>query len=192
MGFGIIGKEQIIEKWGTLISSAAGRGESVIQNTEQFLQESNVPDVKIQRRGMSPGVMRGIMGGKRPFVVITNTVSPNLKAFKMYLNARDYGSNLQVSWYVVIQPSAREKLTCFLLSIPILGVLFLPLHLLGRASRAKDAGIVELDIFDEQDLSAYVTNAHHCTLDAVKKLMEDIEQDFSKIDRQSRGFLGVS
>lgn len=192
MGFGIIGKEQIIENWSTLISDAAGRGESLISDTQRLIQESHVLDVRIQRRGMSPGIMRGIMGGKRSFVVITNTGNSNLKLFKMYLNARDYGSNLQVSWYVVLQPNGAEKLMAFLLSIPLLGLLFLPFHLLGRLIRANQSGILELDIFDEQDLSAYVTNVHHCMLDAVERLMQDLRQDFSRVDRQSQGFLGIS
>lgn len=192
MGFGIIGKEQVIEKWGTLISDAAGRGQSLIADTERLIRESHVLDVRIQRRGMSPGIMRGIMGGKRSFIVITNTGILNLKPFKMYLNTRDYGSNLQVSWYVVLQPNWAEKLMAFFLSIPVVGLLFLPFHLLGRMIHVNQSGILELDIFDEQDLSAYVTNVHHCMLDAVERLMQDLRQDFSRVDRQSQGFLGIS
>ena len=192
MGFGIISKEQIIEKWGTLISDAAGRGDSLIADTQRLIRESNVLDVRIQHRGMSPGIMRGIMGGKRSFIVITNTGSSNLKPFKMYLNAGNYGSNLQVSWYVALQPNGAEQLMAFLLSIPVVGLLLLPFHLLGRIIRASKSGILELDIFDEQDLSAYVTNVHHCMLNAVERLMQDLRQDFYRVDRQSQGFLGIS
>jgi hypothetical protein len=49
-----------------------------------------------------------------------------------------------------------------------------------------------LDLFDQQDLRAYGTNAHHCLLKAVEKLMINLHQDPSKIDRKSRGFLGIS
>ena len=38
MGFGIVGKEQIIEKWGTLISGAAGRGDSLMADTERLME----------------------------------------------------------------------------------------------------------------------------------------------------------
>jgi len=41
-------------------------------------------------------------------------------------------------------------------------------------------------------LRAYVTNAHHCLLEAVEKLMVDLNQDPAKIERKSRGFLGIS
>jgi hypothetical protein len=50
----------------------------------------------------------------------------------------------------------------------------------------------DLDLFDQQDLRAYTTNAHHCLLDAVEKLMTKLHQDTSTIDRKSRGFLGIS
>ncbi|MEW6675409.1 MAG: hypothetical protein AB1348_05320, partial [Nitrospirota bacterium] len=52
--------------------------------------------------------------------------------------------------------------------------------------------IIRLDLFDQQDLTAYVTNAHHCLIEAVEKLMLNIGQDPSRIDRKSRGFLGIS
>jgi hypothetical protein len=50
----------------------------------------------------------------------------------------------------------------------------------------------DLDLFDQQDLRTYSTNAHHCLLKAVDKLMLDLNQDPSKIERKSRGFLGIS
>lgn len=50
---------------------------------------------------------------------------------------------------------------------------------------------MEVDIFDQQDLRAYVTVTHHCLLKAVESLMKDLGQDFSKIERKSKGFLEV-
>lgn len=192
MGFGIIGRGQIIEKWGTLISGAAGRGESLLTDTRRLIQESHALDVRVRRRGMSTGVVRGIMGGKRSFLIVTNTGNRNLELFKIYLNAKDYGSNLQVSWYVVLQPNGAERLMAFCLSIPLFGLLFLPFHLLGRLFHANKYGILELDIFDEQDLAAYVTNVHHCMLDVVEELMRGLKQDFYRVERQSQGILGIS
>ncbi len=50
----------------------------------------------------------------------------------------------------------------------------------------------KLDLFDQQDLRDYVTNCHHCLLKSVEKLMVDLHQDPARIDRKSRGFLGIS
>ncbi|MCX5991190.1 MAG: hypothetical protein NTZ04_02495 [Chloroflexi bacterium] len=51
---------------------------------------------------------------------------------------------------------------------------------------------LDLNLLDQQDLRAYIINAHHCLLKAVDKLMLDLHQEPSKIERRSRGFLGIS
>jgi len=49
-----------------------------------------------------------------------------------------------------------------------------------------------LDLFQQQDLNAYATVVHHCLLKAIEKMMSNLGQDPSKIDRKSKGFLGIS
>ena len=65
----------------------------------------------------------------------------------------------------------------------------------GRSAAIATAGaagvLMEVDIFDQQDLCAYVTVTHHCLLKAVENLMKDLGQDLSKIERKSKGFLEV-
>jgi hypothetical protein len=56
----------------------------------------------------------------------------------------------------------------------------------------KIIGLDDLDLFNRQDLTAYVTCVHKCVQDAVDKLMLEMGQDPSKVDRRSRGFLGIS
>jgi hypothetical protein len=94
----------------------------------------------------------------------------------MYINARDYGRNLDVSWYLVSKLGFLESL---LVKIFI-------------KRREAEVIVRKLDLFDQQDLTAYVTNAHHCLLEAVEKLILNLGQDPSKIERKSRGFLGIS
>ncbi len=48
-----------------------------------------------------------------------------------------------------------------------------------------------LDVFDQQDLQAYVTVAHRCLLKAVRALMDELGQDFSRVNTKSKGFLEV-
>ena len=49
-----------------------------------------------------------------------------------------------------------------------------------------------LDIFDTQDLRAYVTSVHHCCVTrAVQEVGRTIGQDTSKFNWQSKGFLQV-
>jgi hypothetical protein len=194
-GFGlprILGKEQVIEQWDILIGGGQGSAEEVFGGTQTRIIETKAPDIQMERRDISPGVLRGVLGGKRPFLVIANTINFNLRPYRMYINARDYGNSLQVSWYVVYKPGFWRKLLALFLLIPFLNLLVLPFYLLGRLARAREAGPLDLDLFDLQDLVAYVTNAHHCVLQAVERLMVALHQDPSKIERRARGFLGIS
>lgn len=190
MGFGIISKGQIIESKSTLVHNAAGRGESLLTDIQGLIEESRMLDVMIRRRGMAPGMLRGITGGKRSHAVITNTNNPNLKAFKVYLSARNHGSSLLVTWYVALQPNLAERLMAFFLSIPLLGLLFLPFHFLGRLMCANRSGILDFDIYDDIDLVAFISTADNCLLDAVDRLMEELGQNLSVAD-SPQGFLGI-
>jgi len=98
-----------------------------------------------------------------------------LKPYQLLLNARDYGNNLNVAWYLTYRLSLIRAL---LTIIPF--VSFIP------------KTITDLDVFDLQDLTAYNTVCHHSVLSAVEKLMLSLNQDTSKIERKSRGFLGIS
>jgi hypothetical protein len=171
----ILTKEQVADDWSVLIEDAQGKAEDVFKDTEQFIEESKAPDVRIRRERVAPGVVRSILGDRRDFLFITERGNPRLKPYQLFLNARDYGDNLDVSWYLTYRPTFWQSLFSL---IPFVNLL------------PKGPG--ELDLFDQQDLRAYATNAHHCLLKAMEKLMREAGQDFSKIDRKSRGFLGIS
>jgi hypothetical protein len=50
----------------------------------------------------------------------------------------------------------------------------------------------DLDLFNQQDLRAYATNAHRCMLRGVEELMLYLNQDPNKLEKKSSGFLAVS
>ncbi len=172
---GVLRKEQVTEEWAYLIGGAQGRSKEVFQNTEAFIKDSKAPSVTMERKSIFPGIVRGLLGAEREFLVVTDEARAKLKAFKVFLNARDYGNHLDVSWYMTYRPSLWQS---FVSLIPFVNVV--------------SESTKYLDIFDQQDLRAYATVAHHGVLDAVEKLMLSLNQDPSKIDRKSRGFLGIS
>ena len=190
----IVRKEEVIDSWSVLIGASQGRAEEIFGNTDSFITQTKVPNVKKERKKLAPGVIRGLFGTKRDFLMVTETGNRRLKPYQMFIGARDYGNNLDISWYLTYRLRFRQRLLAYLILIPGLNLLILPFVLVGGlASRVKEKrGGLDLDLFDEQDLRAYVTNAHHCLLEAVNKLMLDLNQDPSKIDRKSRGFLGIS
>lgn len=190
----VLKKEEVIDSWSVLISSGQGKAEEIFGNTNNFILQTKAPNVKLERKAMAPGIVRGLFGTKRDFLIVTEKGNPRLKPYQMFINARDYGNNLDVSWYLTHRPTFWQKVMASLLTIPVLNFLVLPFALTkGLTSMAKEKrGGLDLDLFDEQDLRAYITNAHHCLLETVEKLMVDLHQDPSKIDRKSRGFLGIS
>lgn len=187
-----VGNEQVLEQWDVLIGNGQEMAEEVLEATVAHVTESEAPNIHMERREIAPGLLRGVLGGRRPFLVVQHEGHTNLGPYRMYINARPYGNNLQVSWYLVEQPGFWKRLLNLLLMIPVLNLFFLPFQLVSNSRRNGQSGLMELDIFDLQDLTAYVTNAHHCLIAAVKRVMSDLGQDPSRIERKSRGFLGVS
>jgi hypothetical protein len=169
---GIIRKEEVLDSWGILIENGRGRAEEVFKDAERFLAESKAPGIYVERKEMAPGIIKGLLGEKRDFLVIKNK---DLFRYQILIGARDYGSSLDVSWYLTYRLSFFERLLSF--------------FRLGREIIKSSA---DLDLFEQQDLIAFATNCHHCLLKAVEKLMQSLNQDPSKINRRSRGFLGIS
>jgi hypothetical protein len=174
-GLRILRKEEVLDTWAVLIENAKGKAEEIFQGTEAFLKESKAPSLKIERKEMAPRVIRGIFGEKRNFLIVTDKENFRLKPYQIFINARDYGENLDVSWFLTYRLTLWQR---FLSLIPFV--------------HFTVPKILELDLFDQMDLRAYATNVHHCLLKAVEKLMIELNQDFSKVDRKSKGFLGIS
>jgi len=169
---GILRKEQVWDNWGILIEDGQGMADRIFQDTKAFIEESKAPALKMEIKKIAPSVLR--WGERREFLEVTDEDNPRLQPHQIFINARDYGNNLDVSWYLTFRLSFLEAL--------------LTLFFLGR--RPTPTG--GLDLFDLQDLRAYSTNVHHCLLKAVEKLMLELNQDPSKNDRKSKGFLGIS
>jgi hypothetical protein len=170
---GVLTKEQVIDKWGILIEHGQGGAEKVFKDTEHFIKESKAPSLEMKRKKIAPGLEPWLR--KRSFLVVTDKKNLKMKPYQIFVNARDYGNNLDVSWYLTFRPSWWLAILSL---IPFLSVI------------PKEPS--DLNLFDQQDLTAYATNAHHCLLKAVEKLMTGLHQDPSKIERKSRGFLGIS
>ncbi len=165
----IVSKDQVIESWGMLIENAQGRANEVFQSTEDFIRERKAPLLKTKREQLAPSVVGSLFGTKRDFLVVNDS---HLAAYDIFINVRDYGDNLDVSWYMTYKPSFLKSLLSFF--------------------RLPTFALSELDLFEQQDLRAYATVAHHSTLKAVESLMQKLDQDTTRINRESKGFLGVS
>jgi len=165
----------VLDSWGILVDNGNGKANEVVWDTEDFILKSNAPAIDIKKKVMTPGVIRGMLGAKREFLVVTVKENLRLSPFQIFINARDYGNNLDVSWYLTYRPSLFQAILTLLPFI-----------------RSTPLSLSEFDIFDQQDLIAYTTNCHHSLLKAVEKQILALNQDPTKIERKTRGFLGIS
>ena len=102
------------------------------------------------------------------------------KDYNMYVSARDYGVHLDVCRFTTVEPGFLKKGLSEAIS--------------SRLTGEKEGTLLSApkNILVHQDLRAWVTVVHHAVVDAVESLMQELGQDPSKIDRRSRGFLGIS
>jgi|Deesub1362B_J571_1020462.scaffolds.fasta_scaffold00067_46 hypothetical protein len=205
-------EEKILDSWSIMIKGAQGKAGEIFEKTIKYIEEANIPTIQYEMVEVSTdfltrigkatiafatstidlkktaksfkGIMKGVTGikaiedaaeafakKKREYLMVTNAT---LKDYRMYIGARDYGNHLDVSWYLTCEPGFFKKA-------------------LSALTTGSDKVLsFALDLFDQQDLQAYVTVVHHCLLEAVSEIMLDLNQDPSKIERKSRGFLGVS
>ncbi len=167
-------KADILEDWSILIKKAQGQKGKVISGTKELIKGSKAPSIEMKEDKVGPSLAIASLGETRDFLIVTNRVNAKLSSFKTFVNAKDYGENLFVSWYLTYRPDFLKSL----------------LMLLPGAKKVMS--LDDLNLFNKQDLIAYVTNVHHCLLEAVEKLIVGMDQDPSNIDRKSRGFLGIS
>jgi len=173
---GVLRSEQVVDMWAALIEKANGKANEVIDSLIGFLKESKAPSLQVVKKSIAPSWMKGVAGKNRDFLVITDKQSYRLEPYKIFANARDYGENLDIAWYLTYRPTFGQVI----------------LSLFLGKSGFIPKGVGDLDIFDEQDLRAYATNAHMCMEKAVVKMMTAAGQDPKTIDWKSKGFLGVS
>jgi hypothetical protein len=161
-----IKSDRVIDSWATVVKSGAGKDGWVMRTTEQNIKDANPPHVECQRTDVSTG----IFGAKRDFLMVTHG---GLREYALYIGARDFGRDLDVSWFLTLSPG------------------FLKRQISKYATGNPQALSMAVNLFDQQDLRAFTTIAHHSLQDALKMLLEDLKQDYSTINRKSKGFLEV-
>lgn len=160
--------QKIQERWGQLIDHGNGKADTLYKMTQDFLKEAQAPGVAWE----FTDVKTGMFGTKRVYLLVTNEA---LKDFRMYIAARDYGSRLDVQWYMTVEPGFLKST----ISRAIAG------------EGGEQAMSWALNIFDQQELSAYAGTVHSCLLKAVDTVAKGLGQDPTKFNRKSKGFLEV-
>lgn len=183
-------EEEIIDKWSVLIDGANGKGKELFKTVREKLKEIEAPKVEISEEEIFPSLIRKLKGEGRTFLVARNTY---LKGYIMDIGVTDYGKQLFVSWYLTSEADATQKFLARLpwwIQIPLLPlVIFLSIY---NRFRGKTVSPADMDIFDLEELTSYVTTVHHAVRDATKEIADSVGFDFAKVDQKSRGFLNIS
>ena len=186
-----IREEEIVDRWSTLIERANGRGREIFKLTQENLKDLAVPNIELVQKEISPSLIKRLKGKRRTFLVVKNSY---LEGYLMYIGAADYGEQLSVSWYLTSEATGLGRLLAKL-PWPI-QILFFPLLILlaiyNIFRRKKSVSPADMDLFDLEELTAYVSTAHHALMDAAKEVSQTVGFDFTKVDQKSKGFLNIS
>jgi len=165
--------ETILERWSVLIKNAHGNGKKIYNRTTEFIQELQAPGInsevvklRTDRRERGDGFFAKFV--ERDYLMVTHD---HLRDYRMYIGARDYGNALYVSWYLTCEPNFFKKTISGLLT--------------------KDPQFFSffmLDIFKQEDLTAYVTAIHHALIDATKEVSEQWVLTSPRLTKNQKDF----
>ncbi len=162
---------KILDNWATMLMNCQGEEEGFFRAVEANLEALQAPGVSWKREAVAPGFLKGLFGKRRDFLLVSHE---RFDDFTFFVGARDYGTSLDVSWYLAAsQKNALVKLVS------------------SAASYIPGSAIFNLDVFDQQDLTAYVTIGHRAVRKAVEDLIQKKHLDMA-IDWKSKGMLAVS
>lgn len=184
-----LSEDNIIDRWSSLIEGAQGKGPAIFSTVQKRIESLEAPNLHIAEQKMTSG---GLIGSqKRIYLMAKNK---RLKGYYMYVGAMDYGKQLFVSWYLVQEPTGLMRFIKIITSTALSSVIFLPFTISGIALEKFQGKLspINLDVFDMEELTAYVTTGHHAVMDSVESLMGEFNQDFTKVETRSRGFLNIS
>jgi hypothetical protein len=156
--------EAVTNSYNTLVIQGAGKGKWVLDTVERMIKEANMPGVIAQQRDVSSG----IFGTKRNFLVVGHN---NLRDYHLYIGARDFGTNLDVSWYLTVEPHFLKR--------------SISKYTMGNPQALS----MQIDFFSQQDLSAYTSYVHYCVTETTKELLDELGQDPTGLNTKSKGFL---
>lgn len=163
-------KEQILQEWQTLTEQGEGNKDAVFDVLIEALEATNSPMVSWKREEVNVG---SVIQKLHDALTIRNS---NLPPFRIYFLAFDYGTGLYTAWFLVYQPSLLRRIWNLFLSV------------LWGIERGSDPRTF-LDLGQLLELSAYTTATHSAAKKAVAALTEKLNQDFTKVNTRSKGFL---
>lgn len=161
-------KDAVVDSWGTLISKQAKRSSDVYKMINEHINSvingaGKGPWNSITVEQKAVSGMGGIGG------IISekrDRLIVKWQDYKIYVCSRAYGTDLDVSWSLTFEPGFMKKMT---------GI-----------------DMASYNAFQVEDLRAFATLVHRATTKSVDIVMQEAGLDSEKVNKTSKGFLGVS
>jgi hypothetical protein len=166
--FVILKGESVVESWNFIVEQGAGKDKWILDTTQKLILEAKIPDAACYQKY----VKASFMSPERNSLIVSHI---RLTDYKMYIFARNFGTHLDIGWFGTIEPR------------------FLKRTLSKYAMGNPQALSGQVDMFDQQDLRACFTIAHHCLERTIDILLEELKQEPLGLRGapQSKGFLNV-
>ena len=167
--------QNITERWFAAIGGANGESEKVLRAFMSRVEAAGIPGIVAEKKNISTGLGSAVKslfrgGGGSQTRELIEIKNESMAGWIIYAGARDYGKQLLVSWYLVVDEKELPRLA----------------RAIGGAS------MMELDLFQTEELSAFVTLVHEALKSAVNDSMKELNLDFTKVDTHTHGFLNIS
>jgi hypothetical protein len=157
---------RVIDSFNDLIEGGAGRSTWVMEQIEALVKKADLPYVTTSIQPASPNIFTK----KETYLVITHH---RLRRYRIYIRVRDFGIFLDVSWFLTAEPRYFKRF-------------------FSRTFRRNPRALaMQINFASQQDLKAFITAIHYCVIRVVKTLLEELDQDSSRLDTSHKGFLSA-
>lgn len=204
-----IEEDAIVEEWSQLVLGMGNKGEELLKRVAQKIQELNMPNVTLLRKE----ARLGQSNNRYEFVSIKHDKYPD---YELWIGAIDRAGQLKASWFLTISLpntiSAKMRAINQASKNPtgireVDKMLNKPSGLIKQLGRMAGNKLSEkisgkprpirvrpedMTMDDKEEFGVFMTLAHQAVLSGLEEVMNDLNLDFSKVDKHSQGFLNLS
>lgn len=163
--------DAVVETWGVLIPGQAAKAKEIYPLVQKTIAQVTSgagqgpwDQIKTQVQDVAgSGGLLGMLSAKRNRLVI------EWSPYKIYVGSRAYGHDLDVNWNLTFEQGFFSK--------------FL--------QDSTGLSLSSLNAFQVEDLRAFASLVHRGVTTAVDTIMQQAGLDTSKINKSTKGFLGI-
>lgn len=195
-----IDEDKIVEQWSQLLLEMGGKGEELLKAIARKIQELNMPLVTLMRKEAT----LGHSNNRYEFVSVKHEKYPD---YELWIGAIDRAGQLKASWYLTV--ALPNIITAKMRAINQASRGGQPKRLrleqklgkmLAQKINEKISGKPtpirvrpdEMTMDDKEEFGVYMTLVHQAVLGSLEEMMNNLNLDFSKVDKHSEGFLNLS